>query len=93
MRDILGAVFGSAYSGGKSSFERKAAKIAKQKQEEWKQALNVWQKRMTNENLESELELYVYKHPVDAAQMARTLCATVRRIRMSCTRYCYIYQK
>lgn len=77
MWSILEAVFGGAYLGGKLSSERKAAKIAKQKREEWEQTLNVWQGRMTNEEMEAELELYVHKQPMDAAQMARAVCPCI----------------
>lgn len=77
MWSILEAVFGGAYLGGKLSSERKASKIAKQKQEKWEQTLITWQKRMTNEKLEAELELYIHKHPMDAAQMARAVCPCI----------------
>lgn len=77
MWNIIGAVFGGAYLGGKLSSERKAAKIAKQNQDEWENVFEEWKIRMTSSKLEAELELYVHKHPADAAQMARAVCPCI----------------
>lgn len=74
MWDVLVAALGGAYFAGKMSAEQNAAKVAAQKREEWKCALDEWRLNITNECLEAKIESYIQNNPHEAAQKVKALC-------------------
>jgi len=87
MWSVLVAVLGSVYLAGKMSAEKGASQEATSKREEWNRALNEWCAKITDEDLENRLELYIRDNLFEASQKAKYLCNCIPKDQDNITTY------
>ena len=73
---IIG-VLGMLFLICKMSSEKSVSKANKRERAEWKEVRDEWISKITDRDLENEIELYMYENPAEAAKKAKELCPCI----------------